>query len=211
MKSFTAHDKGERSRKARITWVLVAVVALLTFAPAWAINKCTGADGKVVFQDLPCAGQGEKMDVRPASGYADEQDAQDAQAVVQKLQADNQMAEAIRTHEPLVGMTRAQLQEAMGTPTKVNANNYGGVQEEQMIYERPIETWYVYTRAGVVTSIQHRPGPPIGARTRNAERRCPTQHEIKDAITSAGSIALSTEEKAARWRVIREMQACGRR
>jgi len=181
----------------------------LTFPPAWAINKCTGADGKVVFQDLPCAGRGEKIEVRPASGYADEQNAQDAKAVVQKLQADNQMAEAIRTHEPLVGMTRAQLREAMGMPTKVNANNYGGVQDEQVIYERPNETWYVYTRAGVVTSIQHRPGPSTGARTRGPERRCPTQHEIKDAITSASSIALSVEEKEARWRVIREMQVCG--
>jgi len=36
-------------------------------APAWAINKCTGADGKVAFQDAPCVGgQSEKIDVRPA-------------------------------------------------------------------------------------------------------------------------------------------------
>lgn len=37
---------------------------------AWAINKCTGADGKVVFQDAPCAGRGEVLNVRPASGPA---------------------------------------------------------------------------------------------------------------------------------------------
>lgn len=41
-------------------------VALGFLAPAWAINKCTGADGKVSFQDAPCTGQGEKIDVRPA-------------------------------------------------------------------------------------------------------------------------------------------------
>ena len=35
-------------------------------APAWAINKCTDADGKVSFQDAPCAGQGETIEVRPA-------------------------------------------------------------------------------------------------------------------------------------------------
>ena len=40
---------------------------LLAFvAPAWAINKCTDANGKVSFQDAPCVGQGEKIDVRPA-------------------------------------------------------------------------------------------------------------------------------------------------
>ena len=41
---------------------------LLAMAPAWAVNKCTGPDGKVAFQDAPCAGKGEKVDVRPASG-----------------------------------------------------------------------------------------------------------------------------------------------
>ncbi|WP_291517510.1 DUF4124 domain-containing protein [Acidovorax sp.] len=46
-------------------------VALLTVAmPGWAINKCVGSDGRAVFQDSPCAGKGEKIDVRPASGNA---------------------------------------------------------------------------------------------------------------------------------------------
>lgn len=44
--------------------------ALIAAAPAWAINKCTGPDGKTVFQDAPCAGKGEKIEVRPASGGA---------------------------------------------------------------------------------------------------------------------------------------------
>jgi len=34
--------------------------------PAWAINKCTDAAGKVSFQDAPCTGQGEQIEVRPA-------------------------------------------------------------------------------------------------------------------------------------------------
>lgn len=44
--------------------------ALIAAAPAWAINKCTGSDGKAVFQDAPCAGKGEEIVVRPASGHA---------------------------------------------------------------------------------------------------------------------------------------------
>jgi hypothetical protein len=44
-----------------------ACAVLLGFLPAaWAVNKCTGADGKVSFQDAPCEGAGEKVDVRPA-------------------------------------------------------------------------------------------------------------------------------------------------
>jgi hypothetical protein len=41
-------------------------LALGFLAPAWAINKCTDAHGKVSFQDAPCEGQGEKIEVRPA-------------------------------------------------------------------------------------------------------------------------------------------------
>lgn len=37
---------------------------------AFAINKCTGADGKTVFQDAPCMGKGETIVVKPASGQA---------------------------------------------------------------------------------------------------------------------------------------------
>lgn len=45
----------------------VACSLLLVFlAPAWAINKCTDASGKVSFQDAPCAGRGEKIEARPA-------------------------------------------------------------------------------------------------------------------------------------------------
>lgn len=49
---------------------LILTAALLAASPAWAINKCTGPDGKVVFQDAPCAdGRGGKIDVKPASGF----------------------------------------------------------------------------------------------------------------------------------------------
>lgn len=183
--------------------------AALLIAPAWAINKCTGADGKVAFQDAPCAGKGEKLDVRPASGHSTPAVAGEAQARVNKLKWDNAMAEAIRTHKPLVGMTVAQLQEAMGPATKVNADNYNGTQREQVIYERQQETWFVYTRNGVVESIQHRPGMPIGPSSARTAGPCPSPHDIRNAITSASSMTLSDAERVERWKSIRTMQACG--
>jgi len=144
--------------------LLISAVSLATALPASAIQKCTGPDGKISFQDAPCAnGRGEKLLVRPASGQGGGSAATaDAQGRVQKIKRDNEMAEAIRTHKPLVGMTVAQLNEAMGPATKVNADNYNGTQREQVIYERPSESWYVYTRNGMVESIQHRPGAPLG-------------------------------------------------
>ena len=52
-----------------IKQVLVLAAAVL-LTPAWAVNKCTGADGKVVFQDAPCSGKGEEIQIKPASGSA---------------------------------------------------------------------------------------------------------------------------------------------
>lgn len=50
----------------KFTWVIAS--AVLMAMPAWAINKCKGPDGRIVFQDAPCQGQGEKIEVKPASG-----------------------------------------------------------------------------------------------------------------------------------------------
>ncbi len=49
--------------------VFLAAV-LLAVPPAWAINKCTNADGQTTFQDAPCAGKGHVVEVKPASGAA---------------------------------------------------------------------------------------------------------------------------------------------
>lgn len=48
--------------------VLIAAAILCSTNFAWSITKCTGADGKVVFQDVPCVGKAEAITVRPARG-----------------------------------------------------------------------------------------------------------------------------------------------
>lgn len=53
-----------------IKTAIFLAAALSAAAPAWAVNKCMGPDGKTVFQDAPCTGKGEKLEVRPASGFA---------------------------------------------------------------------------------------------------------------------------------------------
>ncbi len=194
-------------RKKMIKQTLVLVILLMT-APAWAVNKCKGSDGKFVFQDAPCLGEGARVDVRPASGTAGSTSTAESQAALDSLKQKNALSEAIRTHKPMVGMTVVQLEKAMGLATKVNADNYNGTTREQVIYERPSETWLVYTRNGIVESIQHRPGAPIGMPNQRMSGPCPTQHEINSAITSASSMTLSDLERAERWKAIKAMQAC---
>ncbi|MDO9031749.1 MAG: hypothetical protein Q7V09_15050 [Hydrogenophaga sp.] len=55
--------------ESRYTVVLACAIAGAAFtSPTWAINKCTQPDGSIAFQDAPCAGKGEALNVRPASG-----------------------------------------------------------------------------------------------------------------------------------------------
>lgn len=49
----------------RVTFI-AAVLVLATNAHA--INRCIGPNGKAVFQDAPCAGQGGEIEVRPSTG-----------------------------------------------------------------------------------------------------------------------------------------------
>ncbi|MDO8903976.1 DUF4124 domain-containing protein [Hydrogenophaga sp.] len=62
--------------------MLLAVAA----SQAVAVNKCTGPDGKVTFQDAPCAGKGGAIEVRPASGSTTVQPAT-AKAEVERINA----------------------------------------------------------------------------------------------------------------------------
>jgi hypothetical protein len=54
--------------------MLLKTVALFTAitlnGQALAVNKCTDTDGKVSFQDAPCIGKGQALQVKPASGKA---------------------------------------------------------------------------------------------------------------------------------------------
>lgn len=55
-------------KQSRIKQAVLTVAITLICSQAWAVNKCTGADGQTTFQDAPCAGKGQAINVRPASG-----------------------------------------------------------------------------------------------------------------------------------------------
>lgn len=59
--------KGE-IMKPTVTAILLALATLAT--PAHAVFKCKGPTGAPVFQEAPCAGEGQVLEVKPASGAA---------------------------------------------------------------------------------------------------------------------------------------------
>lgn len=197
----------------RVLASMIVVMGALA-APAWAINKCTNASGEVVFQDMPCLGKGEMLKVSPSSGHASET----APDAVSKMNTETQtrkwretVNQAIFRHVPLVGMSRKDLDDAMGSPTTVNASNYSGVLKDQIIYRQSTQTWYVYTDQGVVSSIQNVPGTNVAAESNSAKAvRCLSNHEIRGMETSASSLTLGDAERAERWKQIGDAKKCGK-
>lgn len=190
--------------------ILLFLVITCSAAPsAWAVNKCTGPDGAVVFQDAPCTGKGQTLTIRPGSGHSGAGAAESAARTQGEIAAINRRSEtsaAITRGVPLIGMTLDELDRAMGAPSRHNPANYGGVQHDQLIYDRGGRTWYVYTEAGIVRSIQN--SERIGAAPQSV--RCPSSLEIRAMETSASSIALSDRERVERLRQIGDAKKCGR-
>jgi hypothetical protein len=193
--------------------MLSAVVMAALSNPTWAVNKCTMPDGKVAFQDAPCTGgKGEALTVRPASGDASTQaNLPPAQAdwKAKAAQVDARLAihAAVERREPMIGMSYAQLELAMGLPNRINTGDYKSGSTQQRIYERGQTTWYVYTDEALVTAVQTSMTP--SSRKQNSGP-CPGGVEIRAAETSASSITLSDAEKVERLKQIREMRNCGK-
>lgn len=120
----------------------VGLVGALIGAPSWAINKCTAPDGKVSYQEAPCAGaQGAQELKVPAVPSTSDQEAR--------------FNNSIAVGKIMVGMTAAQVRRAWGEPTKINVTVSGGGRTEQWVYRgKNFRDDYVYLENGTVRSVQ---------------------------------------------------------
>jgi hypothetical protein len=162
------------------------LAASLFSVPVHAQFKCTQPDGKVSFQQSPCAADSssKKLELR-------EQAMPGAAAVP----ASSNWA-AIATGRPAVGMTAKELEGAMGLPNVANLAQQGSDTADLFVYYRGNRTILVYVRNGLVTSIENRAGGEIGS---NAEpRQCPTPYQMKNLEFEASKIANRGDSPAAR-------------
>ena len=120
----------------------IALAAMLSASPSWAINKCTAPDGKVSYQEAPCnAAQGAAELKVPVAPPANDLEAR--------------FNNAIAVGKIMVGMTASQVRRAWGEPTKINVTLGATGRTEQWVYRgRNYRDDYVYLDNGVVRSIQ---------------------------------------------------------
>lgn len=188
--------------------VVCTAALLLACTQVFAINKCTAADGKVVFQDAPCAGKSEVVGNRSAVGQSPGAVAPAVDWKAKAMEADKRLAisAAVDRREAMIGMNNEQLQLAMGLPSRINTGEYSTGNTQQRIYERGALTWYVYTDGKIVTAVQT--SASLGAPAQPAA--CPSSLEIKNEETSASSNTLSEAERVVRQKRISAMRNCGK-
>ncbi|SEQ85434.1 DUF4124 domain-containing protein [Giesbergeria anulus] len=158
--------------------VIAAIASSIAFAPAWAINKCTGADGKVTYQEAACStdARGALQNPSPAPpadhrvmNPADVARALDAQMkgdILEEIGKNAQVrAKEMQGYKPAplespppsvvsVGMLPSQVKAAWGIPSAINETMTASGKSEQWIYSRGSQSaQYVHFFNGAVISV----------------------------------------------------------
>jgi hypothetical protein len=158
-------------------WIVPAVLAAAT--PAFAqVYRCKQPDGRIAYQDTPCATGEQKKVASPASGSDPVQSAEapppaDFKQKLNELDRRRNVREAIAAGTPMASMTRAELDAAMGRPDGVSSNQYGSSFQEQLVFNRGARSYSVLVKDGVVTSVQNY------EKQQAPRKACPTEYDIK--------------------------------
>jgi hypothetical protein len=133
---------------------LALVAAALAVSPVWAVNKCTGPDGAVVYQEQACGGAAKTELVKlPGRQLADyeirERDAVDKAKLICSME-DIPYYPAVGWEEVrFLNCSRLAL---IHKPDAVNLTESAGGTSKQFVFR--YDRSYVYTRNGVVTTVQ---------------------------------------------------------
>ena len=87
----------------RTTMLSMLFLAMAASGPALAVNKCTGADGRVTYQDAPCVGgKTQEVDVSPPVGGAKVPPSSEAARVEGQVSAMQRSRRAMELRERLL-------------------------------------------------------------------------------------------------------------
>lgn len=162
--------KTPRQSMLKVRFFLL-VVGLFT-APAWAINKCIGPDGRVVYQATACPGSGEivgnEIARRETERKAAAQREQYELEASRRAWAQHRLDEQTRLQSckgqihdvPFVGMTVHAMEnctrfwERYGAGARVNETETALGIRRQYVFNLRDNIRYLYTANGIVTAIQ---------------------------------------------------------
>jgi hypothetical protein len=193
----------------RVSRPIFAAMLVLASAAASAQFKCRQPGGAVSYQQLPCPVGAAQQEVQLKAARPDGAASAappDFKAQIVELDRPRAIREAIDAGRPAVGMTRGELDLAMGRADRTLETEAGSKPREQLSYFRNGRTFTVDVLAGVVTSVRNDPGVPAAARRPD----CPGEREIRDLETELSKIAVRDKprEQARLTRRLDAARAC---
>lgn len=176
--------------RADIPPLLALLILAGVSAPAAAQYRCRAPDGSISFQQNPCpegAGQ-QKLDLRvnaPAAPAAPP----DYNGPLSELERQRKIREAISAGRPMVGMTRAELDVALGMPQRSSSGQAGPDQNDHLLYLRNGRSIHVSLKNGVVVAFDDVDPPLAASRAGSIAKPCPSAHEIRDIEIEINKLA----------------------
>lgn len=123
----------------RLAWILLIAQMAPSAAVADAVFKCPDASGAIAYQDKPCAGPGEVVQLQDSPPMPSQE---------------VRLIEMANRGRVMAGMSSYQVQVAWGKPTSINKSFVAGIVHEQWVYRHgPGDAQYVYLEDGVVTAF----------------------------------------------------------
>lgn len=200
-------------------FIFVALVAINL--PAMALYKCATPSGGTTFQDVPCTGKGETMNVQGNSKVAIDSTSSSGNNTCEKALFTTQ-----KFNDPysvqIVSITKSGTEAIPYANTSVvatkyllvaNAKNPNGAydgEKSYICYTSPDGLRLLqFTASSNSRNRQNTNQPSVDSSAKAKSARCPTLQEIKDMETTASSIRLSESERKERLKQIGEARLCG--
>lgn len=130
---------------------VILLACALAAGPGWAINKCTGSDGKVSYQEATCVESASVRTIRPAALPAG------AQSLDDRIKSAAQQCGVANLPEyPAIGWPEDRFLSCsvvgLSETPKINTTETAAGVSKQYVF-RYYKT-YVYVRGGVVVAVQ---------------------------------------------------------
>lgn len=120
---------------AKMKHLFLAVCCLFLAIPpaSAAIYRCTQPDGRNIYQEVPCD-KGTQKALVNRDTRGDDPVSSDELPKAGSQERRGMVSEAIASGQPLLGMTRAELDLAVGKPSRTKTRLDGSVVREQLFY-----------------------------------------------------------------------------
>ena len=139
------------------TLVFVAVLLALAASPAYALHKCQDNHGRTVYQDKTCSTEnGKTLMVTEANGQTDAAQRSNIAARRNRTNSPEEVAEALRLREPVVGMTLAQITQALGMAGMAVPQTHAQMKAGeplQYVFSNKAQSWLASVQNSIVIGL----------------------------------------------------------